>query len=405
MDGNWFPWSVGRFGSTPAQFVAAWRHIWRIFKGKNGVGAVNVRFLWSPWSTGKRAAEMYPGPGFVDYVGFTGLNWGNKQHPWDSMVNLYRSPVSDLRKIAPHKPVIVAEAGSVDREVGGNSLKPNWIESGYAQVYEALPSIAAIVYFNINIPHQADWRLTTPQSALGAYRSVSSDARFHGQLSWDVALPPVTHPPSPSLAAKGKAKAPRVNISWVAAQSERGIASYRLDLRTDGTWSTVAKHLPPSTVKQLKVAVGHQYAVRLQATDVRGHKSQRVTSQPFSVMRTDQTSPEVRFSSGFTEASLAHSSGGTVNWSAHKGSKAVFSFTGRSVAFVSTLGPDRGKAKIAIDGKRAGAVKLDAASLKAGQVVFSASVSPGRHTISVKVAKNGPAGVERVDIDAFLVIP
>jgi hypothetical protein len=153
------------------------------------------------------------------------------------------------------------------------------------------------------------------------------------------------------------------------------------------------------------VAYGHNYAVRMQCTDVRGHVSHLVGSQPFSVALTDQTASTVRYSGGFTEAPLANSSGGTVSWSAHKGSKAIFTFTGSSVAFVSTRGPDRGKAKIAIDGNKVGAVKLNSAHLKAGMVVFSTNVREGHHSITVKVAKNGSAGVGRVDVDAFLVMP
>src|SRR4029079_7886929 len=102
-----------------------------------------------------------------------------------------------------------------------------------------------------------------------------------------------------SLAAKGKAKAPRVNISWVAAQSARGIASYRLDLRKDGHWSTVSKHLAPSTMKLLKLRYGPKYLVRMQAPDVRGRRSHMVGTDPFSISLTDQDSPQVSYSSGF----------------------------------------------------------------------------------------------------------
>jgi hypothetical protein len=404
-DGNWFPWSVGRFGSTPAQFIGAWRHIFNIFRGPSGVGAVNVRFLWSPWSTDKKAAALYPGSHYVDYVGFTGLNWSNEQHPWSSMVNLYREPIKQLGNIAPHKQVIVAEAGSVDKVVHGDSLKPSWIESGYPAVFAAFPRLVAIVYFNVQVPHQADWRLTTPRHALEAYRAISSDSRFHGDLTWDVALPPFVHKPTSSLASTGKAKSPKVNISWVAPQSARGIAYYKLDLRTDDHWKTVADHLAPTTVKAVKVAYGHEYQVRMKATDVRGRTSRVVNTVPFSVTLTDQDAPAIQYSSGFTTAPLAHSSGGTVAWSAHKGSRATITFTGRSFALVSTRGPDRGKAKITIDGKTAGGIKLHAAHVKVGQVVYSANLAEGHHTVTVKVAKNGSAGVQRVDIDAFLVMP
>ena len=41
MDGDWFPWGIGRFDNTKANFILAWRHVHDIFKS---VGAGNVRF-------------------------------------------------------------------------------------------------------------------------------------------------------------------------------------------------------------------------------------------------------------------------------------------------------------------------------------------------------------------------
>ena len=119
MDGSWFPWSIGRFdGDSRKQFVNAWRHIWNIFKGPKGEGATNVRFLWSPFTPGRRMAGahkgIYPGDRYVDYVGFTGMNWNDGQRPWTSMVDLYRKPVANLRFIS-HRPIIVAETGTVNK--------------------------------------------------------------------------------------------------------------------------------------------------------------------------------------------------------------------------------------------------------------------------------------------------
>lgn len=50
FNGNWYPW--GTTGTTPAQFVAAWRHIHDVFATE---GATNVIWVWDP-------NDIYPVP-------------------------------------------------------------------------------------------------------------------------------------------------------------------------------------------------------------------------------------------------------------------------------------------------------------------------------------------------------
>ncbi len=180
MDGAWMPWQVGKFGNSAKRFIAAWRHIVTVFRN---VGATNVRWLWSPYHPTDWSVNFYPGDKYVDYVGFTGLNWADGKRPWQSMRALYAKPMHALAQFSK-RPVIVAEAGTADRSINGVSRKPGWISAGYPAVYKAYPSIAAIVYFDVKVPGQTnyDWRLTRPSSALVAYSSVLTDKRFQGFL-------------------------------------------------------------------------------------------------------------------------------------------------------------------------------------------------------------------------------
>ena len=91
-----------------------------------------------------------------------------------------------------------------------------------------------------------------------------------------------------------------------------------------------------------------------------------------------------------------------------RGNTAQFTFKGRSVAWVSTLGSDRGKAKVAIDGVRVKTVDLYASSAQAKKVVFSRSdLDPAvSHTVTVQAtgSKRSASTGTRVDIDAFVVL-
>jgi len=183
MDGFWFPWGMGRFDNTPKRFIAAWRHVWNIFRGPKGVGATNVKFLWNPTYPGSGRpsfASLYPGDKYVDYVGFTSFNWNRRGNDWKSMVRLYTPPMEVLRRIT-RKPVIVGETGSTAK--GGD--KPAWILKGYPAVYNKWPRLKGIVYFNVDMgdtQQNRDWRLTSPPKALDAYEAIAAQPRFQGRI-------------------------------------------------------------------------------------------------------------------------------------------------------------------------------------------------------------------------------
>ena len=179
MDGKWFPWGVTRFNNTRARFIKAWIHIWNIFKDPLiGVGATEVKFAWTPYSTGMGKGSLYPGDAYVDYVGFTGFNWGPPRG-WRSMMDAYARNVAGLAAFTK-KPIIVAETGSSPE--GGD--KGAWISEGYPAVYAAYPRIKAIVYFNIDQSHvgQPNWLLTTTPEALAAYKAILAQVPFQGRI-------------------------------------------------------------------------------------------------------------------------------------------------------------------------------------------------------------------------------
>jgi mannan endo-1,4-beta-mannosidase len=72
MNGWWYPW--GTRDATPAEFVAAWRHIVHIFRS---VGATNVTWLWTvniiDTKSGIASPDpWWPGRQYVTWVGIDG---------------------------------------------------------------------------------------------------------------------------------------------------------------------------------------------------------------------------------------------------------------------------------------------------------------------------------------------
>jgi Glycosyl hydrolase family 26 len=184
MDGSWFPWSVKKYGNSPDRFVKAWKHIWQIF---HDVGATNVRFMWSPLDPCACRADLYPGDQYVDYVGFTALNWGagitQGSHPgWRSLISIVKERMQSLPRLTK-KPVIIAELAS--SAVGGN--RPFWITKGYNDLYKKYPQIVGMMYLNVDMTrfeNQPDWRLALPHdnSALSAYAALMASKPFKGKI-------------------------------------------------------------------------------------------------------------------------------------------------------------------------------------------------------------------------------
>ena len=88
----------------------------------------------------------------------------------------------------------------------------------------------------------------------------------------------------------------------------------------------------------------------------------------------------------------------------HKGDTAQFTFTGKSVTWLTDKGPDKGQAQIAIDSANKGTFDLYSATASAFKHTFS-GLSNASHKISVKVlgTKNASASDANVAVNGFLV--
>ena len=76
MNGDWFTWGYlnGHNGNTPELFVAAHRHIHRLFEE---AGASNVQWVWTVNASWRDDFSVaFPGEAYVDRLGLNGFNFG-----------------------------------------------------------------------------------------------------------------------------------------------------------------------------------------------------------------------------------------------------------------------------------------------------------------------------------------
>ena len=143
MNGSWYPWGNR---NSPDTYIAMWQHVHDIFVQE---GATNALWVWSPNNTDELGGSAsllsyYPGDNYVDWVGFSGFNWGTagNRSQWLSFKDIAWEAYEKLSTI--NKPIMVAETSSV--AVGGD--KEAWFNQTLLKDLPELPRIKAVVFFD-----------------------------------------------------------------------------------------------------------------------------------------------------------------------------------------------------------------------------------------------------------------
>ncbi len=187
-------------------------------------------------------------------------------------------------------------------------------------------------------------------------------------------------------------------VGWSSSDAESGIATAELDHSPNGVnWTQISNPGAVGGSTTYNSQPGpHRF--RVEATDEAGNEA---TS-------TDVT----RTLSTFQETSATYAGG----WSTHSGlpwtstrfsktagASATFAFNGTDVAWISTVGPKRGRAKVYLDNVLKATVDLFAGSMAERRIVFSATgLTAGAH--SLRIVVNGTNGRPRVDVNGFAVL-
>jgi hypothetical protein len=160
MNGTWYSWGYGH--TSPATFVAAWRHVVRVFRA---AGAANVTWLWTVNSINGAASSLsqwWPGAAWVNWTGIDGYYF----RATDTFGSVFGSTIADIRAFSS-APLLIAETA-----VGTTTDRESQIDGLFAGVRSA--RLAGVVWFdakqNAGIYHQ-DWRLEDDADARAAFAS------------------------------------------------------------------------------------------------------------------------------------------------------------------------------------------------------------------------------------------
>jgi mannan endo-1,4-beta-mannosidase len=165
-NGFWNGWSAPVGGHTAADYVAAWRHIHRLFCNE---GAANTRRVWNPNAGDQpednRMEAYYPGSDVVDVLGLSVYNWGAARSwsHWRSFEEIAR-PYYDRIAELGDQPIWIAEMGCAPE--GGDRVA--WIR----ELFNVLPTMSrleAIVWFDMK--KETDWRITSDPLVAREFRT------------------------------------------------------------------------------------------------------------------------------------------------------------------------------------------------------------------------------------------
>jgi mannan endo-1,4-beta-mannosidase len=163
MNAPWYSW--GYLHTSPAAFVAAWRHIVTRFRQ---LGAGNVTWLWtvnviqSQDGRTLRPAPWWPGRSYVTWVGVDGYYLG----PSVQFVALFGPTIVALRELT-RDPILIAETSAT--RAAGQAAKIADLFAG-VRAYGLL----GFTWFNAVTSH--DYRMADPE-AIAAYRRAAQAYR------------------------------------------------------------------------------------------------------------------------------------------------------------------------------------------------------------------------------------
>lgn len=156
MNGYWYSWGYAH--TSPAVFVAAWRHIVSLFRM---LGAQNVTWLWTINTIHKQTGGVpspspwWPGNSYVNWVGIDGYYTDSS-----SVFATVFGPTIVAVRALTHDPILIAETSATPA-----SDQPAKIANLFAGV--RLYGLLGFVWFDSF--NKVDWRLSSP-AAFAAFR-------------------------------------------------------------------------------------------------------------------------------------------------------------------------------------------------------------------------------------------
>ncbi len=180
MNGEWFPWN-GRWNGRrkgPARFIAAWRHIIALARAE---GATNIIWVfhvnWAdhPATRWNRFENYYPGDAWADWLAISLYSMQGPDETDPTPFAAIGSTMRRLARMAPAKPVVIAEFGTDVR----NPHEPAapWADKALRLIHSGRwPALIGFSWWNETWPnddtpaHDTDMRVQSDPALARTFR-------------------------------------------------------------------------------------------------------------------------------------------------------------------------------------------------------------------------------------------
>ena len=260
---------------TPADYVAAWRHVVDVFRNR---GATNAVWVWDMMaytfdpSSGQNPWSWYPGDGYVDWLGADGYNWYPcRATTWRSFKEIFADFYNWAA--ARGKPVMMPEfAVTEDTATPDPFRKAKWI-AGMQAGLKTWPKVKALVYFDGDLWNYGScpWWIDSTPAALDAFKTLVHDSYYdprHAAL--DTTAPTVTiTSPANGITVPGSS-----SLTTTASASDN-VGVWKVEFRVNGSLRCTDSAAPYTCTWYVGTASGTNNSIEARAYDASGHSTSR----------------------------------------------------------------------------------------------------------------------------------
>ncbi|MDQ2964339.1 MAG: S8 family serine peptidase, partial [Chloroflexota bacterium] len=373
-------------------------------------GAIALYKATRPWATPAmvKAALLY----------LATTNWNQASDP-----DQYPDRLLDVSKIGPAGDFSVGVGSTVPLgEAGGTVTLPITI-SRTPTHFETLALTATTppgFPVTLDVPsltgftaNSATLTVTVPPSLpAGSYPVVVSAAEGTRTREATVQLvvendTPTAAPPTANPAYKqsiaGIDSAP-LRVTWPAATDPSSkIVGYELEYSMDfGPWQPAGTAAGSATSAIRTVPLSHSHRFQIRARDAAGNWSPWAVGAPMGLGIVQDSSPKMRYATGWYRYDSAAASGGTTRFTTRRSSSVRLTMTARILSIVAPVGPTRGSAAVYVNGTYQATISFYSKTAASRRIVWTKTFdADGAKTIEIRAS--GTAGRPRIDVDAILI--
>jgi hypothetical protein len=189
-----------------------------------------------------------------------------------------------------------------------------------------------------------------------------------------------------------------VNLAWTGSDGGAGIASYDVKRSVDGgAYERIAS--VSGTSLAWTMTPGHGYGFKVRARDKAGNLGSWVGGSTWTPSLLQQENGAVSYTGAWTWQKDLTASGASVRSATTAGAATSVQLKGRSIGWLTSLGPDGGVAAVYVDGALAATVDTTASTTTPRVVAFTRSWSSyASHNIRIVVLSG------RISLDAFALL-